>query len=329
MTRVTIHPMKWIRKRLPWVAATMVAGFVLWLVSTVISSRANNAVAAGVLFGRQVPLNTFTQAYEAALHQARLTHGERFNQEVTPEKLEDEAWQWLTLVKEAERQKIQVSDREVVGEIASMPLFQREGQFDERDYPSLVQYLMGTSPRTFEEETRQRLMIRKLIDKTTGNVAVNPEELKQFFQEREESIQVRYVPFPSEPLAREVADAAAIDPAQMPRAVKQLKLSIETSDFVKRSDPVADLGTAGNLFEPAFRLEPGQVAGPFASPKGWLLVECQAKRPADEAKFPSMKESLEKELLSQKRLITMIGWYQDLTRRASLKKNPLAFGHKK
>jgi hypothetical protein len=313
--------MKWIRRHVAWIAGIAVAGFLLWLIGTVVSLQAMQAESAGTLFGRKVPLQAYLQAMEAVTRQAILTHGDQFRQAVSKEDLERQAWERLTLLAEAERLRIRVSDREVVEELRQWPLFQKDGQFDREGYQVILQYSLGTSPRTFEEETRQNRMMAKLVEQATGNIALTDAELREGFRQREESIRISFLTLSEEALAREVAEAARQDPEVISQVAAQLGLKWTLSDFFKRASSIPELGFAGSILEPAFDLRPGEVTGPLSGPRGWIVVRLEAKQPADESRFEPGKEELRKDLLARKRLRAYLTWYQDLFNRASLKKS--------
>ena len=315
--------MKWIRKQVGWIAGLAVGCFVIWLSATVVSLQATRADTVGVLFGKRVPLQSYLKAVEAVSHQALLTYGDQYRQKLSEQNLERQAWERVILLIEAKRKKIRVLDQEVVAELQKWPLFQTEGRFDPRGYATLIQYNLQTTPRAFEEEVRENLMIRKLFDQALGNITLTDEELKVSFREKEGAIKVSYIRTDEESVARGVAQEVRKSPREFEKIVKKWDLTVTTSDFFKRSSVIPELGAAQTVLEPAFSLEPGEVAGPLKTAQGWLLVRLEDKQPADEEKFYSGLEELRKELLSQKRLKVSVTWYQDLLKRANLKELPL------
>ena len=315
--------MKWIRKKIGWIAAAAVGGFLLWLVGTVVSLRTTQGKEAGTLFGKKVPLSTYLHAMDAVTHQAILKHGDRYLQEVSHEEQEHAAWERLMLLTEARKRGIRVMDQEVTDKLMNSPLFQTSGRFDLKGYESFIHYTFHTTARAFEEEVREDLTISKLFEQITSKLTVSDEELHEGFRQREEAIRVSHLTLPHEGLAREIADAARQDPRQLAVAAKQMNLKLTPSDFFRRDSSILEMGSAGLVFEPAFSLQVGEVTGPLRSPRGWLVAQLQAKEPADERKFGELKESLEKELLAQKRMKAALTWYQDLLKRADLKKSLL------
>ncbi len=178
--------MHWIRKHIYWIAGTAVAGMLLWLVaSSAVSIHSAQAETAGTLFGRSVSPADYLKSLQAVTHQAILTHGDHFRKEVSLEELEQQAWERLTFVEEAKRKGIRATDREVVQELQDLPLFRdNDGQFDQRGYQVVMQYTLGTSPRVFEEETRESLMIQKMVRQVIGSPTATEEEIKARFEEK-------------------------------------------------------------------------------------------------------------------------------------------------
>jgi hypothetical protein len=289
--------------------------------------------AVGILFGRRVPIQTYLKAQQAVFHQAILIYGDRYRQQLTDEELDSQTWDWLTFLSEANRKGIRVPDEEVVKELRQLPLFQTEGRFDPAAYQQIIQYL-GITRRTFEEEFRQSLMIKRMMEQVTEGITVSDEELREGFHQREDTIQVSFLRVPNEGLAREIFESARQEPDRLEKAAKQLKRKVTRTDYFKRSGKIQGSDLEPTYFSPAFSLKPKEVTGPLPLPapagqkgqagapdENWLVVRLEDRRPADEEELVPMRETLEKELLAQKRFRVTIDWYQDLFKRANLKKN--------
>lgn len=177
--------MKWLRKRISWIAALAVGGMVFWLVFSATTLQHAQENAAGALFGQPVPAQEYRKALGAVTHDAALRFGDRYRQQIPDAQLEQQAWERLILVTEARRIGIRVSDREVIEEIRKIPLFQtRDGQFDPPGYENVMRYSLGTTSRAYEEETRDGLAIRKLFDRAVGNPTLTEQEILEEFERR-------------------------------------------------------------------------------------------------------------------------------------------------
>ena len=148
---------------------------ILWFIAIVIilsfgvfgtAYRIDNTInSAGTLFGHNVNMRDFQQAYADTRDQNIITYGDEFFKKGARLDLEQETWERLMLLKEAQKRYIHVSDQEVVAFIASFPFFQRSGQFDQRLYEQIVQNpsIFDRSTHDFEEGIRKQLIIKKLV----------------------------------------------------------------------------------------------------------------------------------------------------------------------
>ena len=313
--------MNWIRKHIYWIAGTAVAGMILWLVTSAITVRSAQGESAGILFGRPVSPADYMKSLQAVTHQAILTHGDRFRQQVSLDDLDTQAWERLTFVEEAQRKGLRVTDQEVIQEIQDLPLFRsNDGRFDERGYQAVMQYTLGTTPRIFEEEMRENLAIQKMIQQAIGVPIASEEEIRKRFEEREGAIQVEFALFPDAEQAREVADACREKPEQMEKAAKQAGVKILSTGFFKREEMVQGLESSRTIFSRMSEMKPGETAGPFKSGAGWAVVRLKARKPAEEKDFAAARPTLEKEVISEKRLRNYLAWYQELLTRAKPQK---------
>ena len=95
-----------------------------------------------------------------------LRYGDRYRQFLPDQVLQNQAWERLILLHEAKKQRIRVSDREVVERVQQ--LFGGAEGFRPEIYKQIVQGNMGITPRAFEEQQRESLMIAKLIEQALG-----------------------------------------------------------------------------------------------------------------------------------------------------------------
>lgn len=114
------------------------------------------------------------------------------------------------------------------------------------------------------------------------------------FEEVREQVLERYVQTESRRLAeeraREVAEAAKERSLQA--AANQFGLKRQTSDFVKRSDSIPELGRMQLLGEEAFSAAPDTVAGPVRAGANWAVYRVVERQPADMAAFEDAREEL-------------------------------------
>jgi len=190
---------------------------ILWIIAIIIilsfgvfgtAYRLDNTVnSAGTIYGHNVNIKDFQQAYLDARDQAIRLYGDEFFKNGSKLDLEQEAWDRLILLKEAQKRDIQVSDQEVVATIAAIPFFQRNGQFDRTLYEEIVQNssVFDRSTHDFEEGIRKQLIIKKLIDSVAPEVVFNDAQLKKEYQKRNEKITLEYVLFSASDFAKNAA----------------------------------------------------------------------------------------------------------------------------
>lgn len=312
--------MRWLRKHLFVVAGLVVGGFVVWQVAAGVTLHALTPEAAGTLFGKPVSIQEFLKAKAAATHQAILTHGDRYHRQMTESQIEESAWERLLFLTEARRKGIRVTDREVIQEVEAAPLFQdRQGRFDPRAYKAIIEQSLRASPRIFEEEVREDLMIRKMIDQVVGNPSATAEEVLERFRQDGTSIQAEFLLLPSQELAREVADACRQDPEQLARVARRLEIKLQTPDSFQRGSNLEALGISGLGLHRLFLASPGQADGPFRSSKGWLVARLKEKKVPEGNPADDQRKALEESVRNDKKLQGYVLWYQELLKRAGPK----------
>lgn len=177
--------MKWLRKRIGWIAAVAVGGMIFWLAFSATTLQHVQEGAAGILFNHPVPAQEYRKTLEAVTHDTLLRYGDQARRQVSDAQLQQQAWERLVLLTEAKKIGIRVSDREVIETIQKSPFFQtRDGRFDRTGYETVLQYSLGTTPRAYEEETRDDLAIRKLFNQAVGNPTLTEQEILEEFERR-------------------------------------------------------------------------------------------------------------------------------------------------
>jgi len=98
------------------------------------------------------------------------------------------------------------------------------------------------------------------------------------------------------------------------QAAKKIGVSRRTSDFIKRSDPIADLGSEPEINRVAFDLSEGQplAADPVKTAKGYCALRFAGqKEPAMEG-FEAERSQIKERLLQQKQLKIWESWMSQL-----------------
>jgi len=179
---------------------------ILWIIAIVIilsfgifgtAYRYDTANSAGSIYNHNVNSKDFQQAYFDTRDQAIMLYGDEFFKNGNKLNLEQETWDRLILLTEAQKRNITVSDQEVVSFIASVPFFQRSGQFDQMIYENIVRNpsVFDRSTQEFEKGVRKQLMIKKLLGAVAPEIELTDARLKQEYQKRNEKITLQYVLF--------------------------------------------------------------------------------------------------------------------------------------
>ncbi len=92
------------------------------------------------------------------------------------------------IYQEAKRYGLEVSEKDVVGTIYSLPQFQREGRFDPRVYHSVLANFYRSDPSSYEGQVKKGLLIRKMKRIIMDSVKVTPHEVRFEYKRRNQSI---------------------------------------------------------------------------------------------------------------------------------------------
>lgn len=180
-------------KRIMWTLAILIIpAFVLWGSGSAIRSRGMPKYA-GKIFGKKISFSQYEASFRACRNQALLVYGEDFERVAKFLDLEKEAWERLMLLYQAKKEKMKVPDKEVISFVQKLPLFQKQGRFDQKRYNLLLDYALRTSPREFEEQLRGALAIDKLKAKVINKVSVTDEEVKEVYKNEYEKATAFYV----------------------------------------------------------------------------------------------------------------------------------------
>lgn len=120
--------------------------------------------------------------------------------------------------------------------------------------------------------------------------------------------------------ASEVMASGAHDPLNA--AAKAAGLEVSRTEFVTRTGWLGAHESAGALLGPAFTLEEGQLGGPWETPKGWVIAQLTARKPADEEEFLKAKDRLRTQILERKRATALDAWLRQLRDHAKPTPNP-------
>jgi peptidyl-prolyl cis-trans isomerase D len=185
------HARNWIMKVL---LAIIIIVFIFYFGSMTGRQKAD---AVATVDGKIITYLEYEKGYRELLELYNRRSGGRLTEEMMKTlNLKQQALDKLVyqaiLIKKAQELDITVTDEEVRSLISSLPAFQRNGVFDDRQYQQMLRY-NKISPEDFENEQRKALLIVKLEDLIRDGVHVSDDELNSFFEAQTEKINVSFV----------------------------------------------------------------------------------------------------------------------------------------
>ena len=186
---------KGVMKKLLWaVAILIIISFGLMGKASYLSQR-NPDNIAGVIFGKKIDMDKFIKAYNDTRLQALIRYGDNFDNVKGCRDLTSETWDRLILLHVAKKQKIKVTNSEVINAIEQYPFFQQNNIFDNNLYQQILQYGFRVQPREFEESIRDLLKITKLYNKQVSRLNITDETIFNEYRKVNEKRQVSYTFF--------------------------------------------------------------------------------------------------------------------------------------
>lgn len=151
---------------------------------------------AGKIFGKKIPVSDFQKAYNGARTQLIMRYGELPRDIKIESVIEDEAWNRLIMLYEAKRERIKVSDKEIVDYVKEISAFNdKSGRFSKRQYEEILKYSFGLAPNEFEQQVKENLMIGKLVDKQSQDIKLTDEDVLKEYKFLNEKAKADYIIF--------------------------------------------------------------------------------------------------------------------------------------
>ena len=181
------------KKAIFWILITVTTlAFVLWGAGAY-KEKNKTPNFAGMIFKHRVSYREYQKARLACANNARLRFGDYYSKIEAYLNLDYQAWVRLILLDYAKKERIKVSDKEVVEQIASIPFFVKGGRFSNEIYKTVVRRYLNVQPRDFEEQVRADIIINKIYEMAGKDVKVNDDELRQAYQNEFEETGIDYI----------------------------------------------------------------------------------------------------------------------------------------
>ena len=228
------------RRRTSWIiAGVLILPFIFFFHGSIRESMTGAGGAAGTLFGKRIPRETFEQ------HRlwSRIKLGGQLGgapASLLEPLIAQYTWERLMLVHEAKRRGLRVDDLELARLIQSIPDFQQNGRFLPERYQQFLTAIR-MSPQLFEEVQRDDLLVDKLLDQVRGSTTVTDEDVRNEFIRRHEQLEAAVIAVESastvEEAARTVTDdeVTARYAAQPDRYKRPEQVAFEYAEFTRDS----------------------------------------------------------------------------------------------
>lgn len=174
--------------------------FVLWGTGSLSGTKKKGPKFVGLVNGKKITFEDFANNIMSIRAQLLLNY---YNQPQILENLLNNkafvgriAWDRILMVNQARQNRIRVSDREVIDYIKSLPMFSRDGKFDEKFYQYILRNNLGMTPRGFEEMIRENLQMKKLNDIIAKDINVTDEEAAESYRRDNQKIKISYLFIP-------------------------------------------------------------------------------------------------------------------------------------
>lgn len=178
MIKFLRHP-KVLRRIVIGAACMIIPGFILFGIS--VDGAGGNALA-GRIGNKKINVDEFIRNYQALSRELELFHGLNKGQTADAD-YEELTWQRVLLVHAAKERNVTVEDEELARWLHSQTAFiDANGNFDVKLYKALINGRYNVSPKRFEHDLREFLMLQKIRDTFRTDVAISEEEIQTVFR---------------------------------------------------------------------------------------------------------------------------------------------------
>ena len=187
------------KKKRSWVVTFLLAIIVIVFVAFYggRNMREPGAEKVAEVNGEPISQRDFAVQYQKALDNYRnLLKGELSPEMLKSLKLKSKVMEDMidrrVLIQETRRLGLTVSDDELMSAIGSAPEFQIEGRFSKNRYLQLLN-INRVSAGQFEEDQREQLLLRKLLDVVQDNARVSEAEVRDSYAFDQEKVSFAFV----------------------------------------------------------------------------------------------------------------------------------------
>jgi len=153
----------------------------------------------------------FTKEYENLQEMYKLRYGAKFNAEMLKKiNLKQQAYDALinkaVISAKADDLKIKVSDKEIQNMIMSIPAFQVEGRFDERQYQRMLRS-NRLAPEEFEEMQRAQMNAAKIEELIRDGIKISEKEIFDVYALQNQKMNLNFVQLSAKDVKKKITPA--------------------------------------------------------------------------------------------------------------------------
>lgn len=177
----------------------------------------------------------------------------------------------------------------------------------------------GASEAQVRDEVRQQLLVARLFEELTSDIAVTDDEVREAFEERRDEL--------GGVEQRTLRNIVVLTKADARRVISALQAGVPFVQAAKRSSLDGATRTKGGLLgdvaasqleasysKAAFATGPGQVFGPVRTESGWNVGLVEQILPPKPMTFAEVQEALKAALVQEESVQVWTEWLRDLLR---------------
>ncbi|MDD5477086.1 MAG: peptidylprolyl isomerase [Candidatus Omnitrophica bacterium] len=275
---------------------------------------------AGEFFGAPVPIGNYYFVKGVIM-----VFGNRFGpQPQTAQELEDCVWDGLLLSYEAFRRNITVSQEEIENEIAKI-IKDEKVEFDRKKdreaYAQWVKKRVNEPVELFENQIRYLIQLEKLRKEVMKSIKpeVSAEEAYQKFLNEYNTLAIELVQFDQLKDARDFYQKAEKNSRFWDKEKEKRPKDFKRPGFVALEFLMEMWKLPKDAVYKMMQMEIGRIYPPAPIYKGYGVFKVLEKRPAEETKYPQLKQSYFEKVRMKKKYEGFNNWLKDLKQSANIK----------
>jgi len=316
---------KGVSKMVLWALLILILpAFVIWGTGSLGGTKGGGPKFVGIIDNKKISFDKFADSLTTMGCQVRLNY---FNQPKVIEAFFSNkpvmgkmAWERLVILSEVKKSKIRISDADVVNYIRSLPVFFKNGRFNDELYNYGLKNYLGVVPRAFEEMIRENLAIQKLYANLTKDIKAADEKALNLYKLDNQKFKVSYILLPedAEKTYGEIMDNMVKQNLTFEAASAKVGLKAQETPLFARSDYIDNLGEAGQLTGEAVKLNTGDVSSIVPTRKGMVVFKLLETQGIDEEKFKKEKDEYNKKALGEDKNKFLEKWLTDTETKTTL-----------